>query len=303
MIIGHEVIRSRLRRMALSGHAAHFYVFTGPESVGKRVVALEFASVFHGELDFSSGNEADILSRITFIHPEIVEKKGKVREVSIGVETIRESIRMLGLSSRSDAWNILVVDNAHRLSESAQNSFLKTLEEPFPRTVIIFITHEEGSLLHTIISRSERVVFSLVPEDILRGAFSECPEIVFRLGRPGVAVSFRNGKESFDETFLILNRLLSFSLLSFEERFSLLTLFLDNLPSAERLFSLWISGIHAELISAESVEKRRQTLVFLHAVSTTLRDIRKFPGDAHMTLEHLFLFGKSVSPLLARNLS
>ena len=53
MIIGHETIRERLRRAVEKKRVAHAYLFVGPESVGKRAVALELAELFAGE-SFSS---------------------------------------------------------------------------------------------------------------------------------------------------------------------------------------------------------------------------------------------------------
>ncbi|WP_094234564.1 hypothetical protein [Mogibacterium pumilum] len=49
--------------------------------------------------------------------------------------------------------NVGVIDNAERLSEIVQNKLLKTLEEPYPGTVIILATDNKESLLPTVRSR------------------------------------------------------------------------------------------------------------------------------------------------------
>ena len=295
MILGHEHIRNRLRRAIEKGRIAQVYLFSGPEGVGKRSVALEFFSLL-------SGNEAP--SSVIEIKPERIEEKGKVREGAISVETIRETISNLGHSSFSPSgkrmWRALLIDHAHMLSESAQNAFLKTLEEPFPNTVIILVTHEEGLLLETIRSRCERVSFSLVPEAILRENFPDADPDMIRLGRPGILFLAKQEKESVQESVTRFKKLLSFSCLPSSERFSLAEYFSNDIPEAERVLSWWMGWLTRRVREAPSSAERRRLLHLLAGVFATLRDLRRFPGSARMTIEHLFFFGKSVVPLFSR---
>ena len=46
--------------------------------------------------------------------------------------------------------NVGIIDNAERLSEIVQNKLLKTLEEPYPGTVIVLATDNKESLLPTV---------------------------------------------------------------------------------------------------------------------------------------------------------
>jgi len=294
MIIGHEALRERLRRAVEKNRSAQAYLFVGPENVGKRAVALELAALLLRE---SSSRD------VTILRPERVEEKGKVKEKAIGVEAIRDATRMLGLSNLSGRGKVLLVDDAHRLSEGAQNAFLKTLEEPFPGTTIVLVTHEEGMLLPTLLSRCERVSFPLVSEDALSKRFPDVPETLWRLGRPGLCVSFQESPESFGECLHRLESLLLFEALSFSDRAARAEAFSNDIPEAERMFAWWIAAIERGVFSAKSSLERRKRIQLLHAVSATLRDLRRFPGSARLTLEHLFFFRKSVAPLLARNIS
>jgi len=72
------------------------------------------------------------------------------------------------LRTRSAAgWRVVVVDDAHKMTDEAENAFLKTLEEPPPRTLLVLVTSEPLSLLPTTLSRCARVVFDAVPPPAL----------------------------------------------------------------------------------------------------------------------------------------
>lgn len=294
MIIGHETIRERLRRAAKKERTAQAYLFVGPESVGKRAVAFELARTLIGE---------SFVSDVVTLRPERVEEKGKVKEKAIGVEAVREATRTLGLSGRTAAGNILIVDDAHRLSEEAQNAFLKTLEEPLPGVTVFLVTHEEGAIVPTIASRCERVSFALVPEKVVSDHFPDVPLILRMLGRPGLCKSFREQPEMFGERLRRLETLSFFETLSFSERVSCADGLMNDIPSAERMLSWWVGAIAQKVALSPEIFERRRLLELLGNISATLRDLRRFPGSARLTLEHMFFFKKSVSPLLVRKIS
>jgi DNA polymerase-3 subunit delta' len=64
-------------------------------------------------------------------------------------------------------WKIAIVDDAHWMTEEAQNSLLKTLEEPPAGAVLVLVTASPGALLPTILSRVRRVSWrGLRPEEM-----------------------------------------------------------------------------------------------------------------------------------------
>lgn len=73
---------------------------------------------------------------------------------SHGIESIREIIHYLTLQTANKNENRgVLIENAHLMTEAAQNAFLKTLEEPPRDTIIILTAPREDLLLPTIISR------------------------------------------------------------------------------------------------------------------------------------------------------
>ena len=91
-------------------------------------------------------------------HPDIhrlaPEKKSRI----ISVESMRT--RLVGameMTSYQGGWKAGVVVNADRMKAEASNAFLKTLEEPPPRTLFLLLTERPEQLLPTIVSRCQRV--------------------------------------------------------------------------------------------------------------------------------------------------
>ena len=176
-IVGHRALRQRLLDRLQAGRIRGSLLFTGPEGIGKRRVALELAQreicfrrnacgqcegcrMFAGDdLPFELPN----LLRIT---PE--GKAGVIRidQIREGLDSANQPrfsrgvIEWAFLSPPMGCHRWVLVEEAHRLNESSGNILLKTLEEPPPGTHFILVTHRPEALLQTIRSRCERIPFA-----------------------------------------------------------------------------------------------------------------------------------------------
>ena len=65
-------------------------------------------------------------------------------------------------------WKAGVISGADRMQVEAANAFLKTLEEPPPRTIFLMMTDQPDAMLPTITSRSQRIDLPM-PSGILEG--------------------------------------------------------------------------------------------------------------------------------------
>src|SRR5579863_2390377 len=142
--LGNPAAIARLRGILERRRPAHAYLFSGPEGVGKKLAALEFAKAL--------GARATLVQRPEDRHEILL---AQVQEV------IRE------LSYTSSSARAVIFDDAHRMSEEAMNALLKTLEEPPERTLLILVTHVPDRLLGTIRSRCQRIHFAPLPEEDL----------------------------------------------------------------------------------------------------------------------------------------
>ena len=76
-------------------------------------------------------------------------------EISIGIDQVRKIKHFVGLRPYSEIYKVAYIEEAQNLTIEAQNVFLKTLEEPPERTIIILTAPSIDSLLPTIISRCQ----------------------------------------------------------------------------------------------------------------------------------------------------
>lgn len=90
-------------------------------------------------------------------HPDVFciepEKKSRI----ISVNAMRELMRKLSQSSFEGGWKVAVIIFADRMNDESANAFLKTLEEPPKRTLLLLLTDSPQALLPTILSRCQRV--------------------------------------------------------------------------------------------------------------------------------------------------
>ncbi|HET7290725.1 MAG TPA: DNA polymerase III subunit delta' [Thermodesulfobacteriota bacterium] len=176
-IIGHDFQKDILKRAARDNMASHSYLFAGPDGVGKKLMALEFAKLLNcpGSADSTDERcECSSCRKIERgIHPDValVEFTGIK---NIKVDQVREEIEeKLYLRPFEGMFKVVIVDEAERMNHNAQNAFLKTLEEPPRDSVIILLSSRPETLLPTLRSRCQTVVFNPLPEELVAGVLME----------------------------------------------------------------------------------------------------------------------------------
>ncbi|WP_100657197.1 DNA polymerase III subunit delta' [Alteromonas flava] len=84
----------------------------------------------------------------------------------IGVDLIRSAIQSLSKTAQLSHNKVLIIADAHLMSESAANALLKTLEEPTQSTYLLLVTDQPHRLLPTIMSRCEKCVLPTPQLDV-----------------------------------------------------------------------------------------------------------------------------------------
>ncbi len=178
----------RLLRGALErGHAHHAYLLAGPEGVGKELLARTFAQAANCEIEDGSarpcgkcescrgierGNfpdvsslmpQAEMIARGMISRSDVEGAPSK----EIRVDDIRALARRLSFAALRGRRKVAIVTPADAMNERAQNTLLKTLEEPPPATTFLLVSANPDALLPTIRSRCVRVQLGPVPEDAL----------------------------------------------------------------------------------------------------------------------------------------
>ena len=141
--------------------------------------AIDSGSAAHGYLIVGDvrGNAAELVRRVleklfpderdqiaAGVHPDVVtlEPEGKKRIITI--DSMRERIvEPMASTSFSGGWKVGIVSGADRLNNESENAFLKSLEEPPPKTMYFLLTDQPDAILPTIVSRTQRIDLKLPP--------------------------------------------------------------------------------------------------------------------------------------------
>jgi DNA polymerase-3 subunit delta' len=181
--VGHGAALAALDRAVQDGSPAHAYVFSGPEGVGKRTVALEFAAALNctAPSDKPCGACRPCLDTLAGRHPdvELVEPGGLCDEPEhrdhadsrdLRICQVRRLERVLSLSPYGGGRRVAIIDAADTLRTEAANAFLKTLEEPPANTVIILLVERDERLPETVLSRCQKLAFHRLERSAIEGA-------------------------------------------------------------------------------------------------------------------------------------
>lgn len=141
-VYGQDHIIPILQNQIKTGNISHAYLFTGPRGTGKTSTARLFATTLNG------GSEMDTIELDAASHN--------------GVDDIRDIADKLSLTPFEGKYKIYILDEAHMLSTSASNAFLKILEEPPEHVIFILATTEPGKLPATVLSRTQRFDFNKI---------------------------------------------------------------------------------------------------------------------------------------------
>lgn len=155
-LIGHQKQFELLQAALKKDHLPHTLLFTGPQGIGKRIVALKLAEIILG------ANETTKLSELFWRseHPDLHIIGLEEERKDISVEQARDFISSLQLRPYLGKRRVAIIDDAHLLSSAASNALLLTLEEPPNDCFIILVTHSPQRLLPTILSRSQEMTFA-----------------------------------------------------------------------------------------------------------------------------------------------
>lgn len=295
-IIGHHKIINLLERSIEKGKIAQAYLFSGPESVGKFTLAKIFSeSLIKKEASKLRNMEArDNMSGLLdliIVEPEREEKRGITKENDIKIEQIREAQKSLLLFPYSGKNKVLIVNDAHRMTISAQNSLLKILEEPNSTSVIILITHEAGKILPTLKSRCQKINFSLVDnEEIIEGLEKNgkitSQEIAgLLLGRPGIAIELsEDGKKlaSWREAVINFEKIPT---LGINDRLSMAEKMSKNMSDSIKNLELWIWTLHFQGKKEDDMDNFRRIELIENAILIATEN----NASGRLILENLML--------------
>ncbi len=164
-IVGQGPITQTLTHAVASDRVSHAYLLCGPRGTGKTSTARILAKSLNCTLRPPGvGDPCGLCGNC-----KAIENGNFVDLIEIdaasnrGIDEMRDLREKVRFAPTTGKYKVYIIDEAHALTNDAFNAFLKTLEEPPPRTVFILATTEPHRLPATIISRCQRYDFHRIP--------------------------------------------------------------------------------------------------------------------------------------------
>lgn len=200
-IVGQEALKSQLKDSIQNQRISHAQLFVGKEGYGTLPLALAYAQEILKQENASAAAKVQHFNHLDlhFSFPVYSEKNKALsqrfyedfrtmilenpyasfedwtavlasenKQLLISADEMEEINHKFSLKSFEGGTKILIVWCADKMNESASNKFLKFLEEPPKKTIIILIADSDQNFLQTILSRAQKVeVPRLQDDDIL----------------------------------------------------------------------------------------------------------------------------------------
>jgi DNA polymerase-3 subunit delta' len=162
-LVGQEAVVAQLRSAAAAaaavvggdaearGGMTHAWLFTGPPGSGRSLAARAFAAALQCDTGDGCGSCVACAQTRSGAHPDVavIVPEG----LSLRVDEAREIIVRSSRAPTRGRWQVTLIEDADRLTESGANALLKALEEPPPRSVLLLSAPSVEDLLPTIRSR------------------------------------------------------------------------------------------------------------------------------------------------------
>lgn len=162
-VVGQEALTTTLKNAIAGNKLAHAYLFSGPRGVGKTTCARIFAKTINclnPTHDYEACNACE--SCVAFNE----QRSYNIHELDAAsnnsVDDIRSLIDQVRVPPQIGKYKVYIIDEVHMLSQSAFNSFLKTLEEPPAHAIFILATTEKHKIIPTILSRCQVYDFNRI---------------------------------------------------------------------------------------------------------------------------------------------
>ena len=189
---------SLISRAIDTGRAAHGYLVVGDlkgccDILADRILKKLFPDAI-AQIDSKS-------------HPDVAYLEPEGAKRIIKVESMRERIvEPMSLAAFSGGWKVGVIVGADRMEAPSANAFLKSLEEPTPKTLYLMLTDQPDAILPTIVSRSQRIDLPLSEGLLEEADLEEVGNLFAAKDAAGLAAKLAELKDDADDADVQLVR-------------------------------------------------------------------------------------------------
>jgi len=277
-VVGQRHVTQTLENAIASNRVAHAYIFSGVRGVGKTTTARILAKAMNcvkgptatpcNECDscreITSGSSLDVL--------EIDAASNR------GIDQIRELREMVRYAATGGRYKIVILDEAHQLTDDASNALLKTLEEPPDKVIFILATTQPEDLEDTIKSRAQLFQFRSLTFAEISAALERIVKAEKLQIEPGaIAVLARAAEGSLRDSLSLLEQAIAYSG--------------DKITDAQvrELLGVVAESVLDELMSAIGNQSTEQALTLVHRLISDGHNLQHFCREAIRHIRNLLV--------------
>ena len=208
-IIGQKHIVKILRNQIKKGTVSQSYLFAGTRGTGKTTTARILAKAVNCTcsdpgVDLPCGECVNCRAITEGRFLDVVELDAASNN---GVESLRQITESVQYPPTVGKYKVYIIDEAHMLTDSAENAFLKTLEEPPAHVIFILATTNPEKIKATIKSRCLTLNFRHVSEnELLDGMRRICQKKSINIAEDALAVIARKADGSVRDALSLLEQ-------------------------------------------------------------------------------------------------
>ena len=136
-------------------------LINGAKGIGKLNLAELFAMSLlcqkPGSDGLACGNCKPCFLLTADSHPDLIKIYPEEAGKAITIGQIRLLLTQLNLKPQFDSYRVIIIHPAEQLNNAAANAFLKYLEEPTERTIVILVSNDLSIMPATILSRCQKL--------------------------------------------------------------------------------------------------------------------------------------------------
>ena len=158
-VVGNTALCQRISSDILLQNLSHAYILEGAKGSGKHMLAWRIAAALACDKKEDANAPLPCMScpschkLLGGNSPDVIfVNRGD--KATLGVDAIRELKRDIWIAPNDLSAKIYIIEDAHTMTEQAQNALLLTLEEPPSYALFLLLTENAASLLETIRSRA-----------------------------------------------------------------------------------------------------------------------------------------------------
>jgi len=277
-VVGQSHATETLANAIRTNRVAHAYIFSGVRGVGKTTTARILAKA----LNCTSGPTPEPCNQCPPCREITLGTSLDVIEIDAasnrGIDQIRELREMVRYAPAGGRFKVVILDEAHQLTDEASNALLKTLEEPPPSVVFVLATTRPEDLTETIRSRAQHfhfraLSFDEISRELERIAGQEKLEM-----EPGArAVMARAAQGSLRDALSLLEQAIAYCGPRITD------------AQVRELFGVVAEEILAELVEAVAARSSERALKLVHRLMAEGHNLSHFCREAIRHVRNLLV--------------